>query len=151
MVWWDIVEGRLPFWKTQCNNMLPASIEKDLPGLLNAKYRSPCRGDNTIFLPNPAAPEYQDELRTTSTVVGPGTFVIFRNAASLRNVLEISLQPNADCNLQLFDGQEPMSSLRFVQANLLWSAPGKIITGDLILTVTAGVTVQVEVRSKTVL
>jgi hypothetical protein len=151
MVWWDILEGKLPFWKTQCDSMLPANIERDLPGLLNAKYKSPHKCDTTIFLPNPPAPEYQDELRTPSTVTGPGNFIIFRNTTSLREVIEISMQPNADCNLQLFDGQEPMTALRFVQANLLWSAPGKIITNDLILSVTAGVTVQVDVRSKTVL
>lgn len=89
-----------------------------------------------------------DELRTPSTITGPGLFVIFSNPSSLREVIEISMQPSSDCNLQLFDGTVPMSARRFIQANLLWSAPGKTITRNLILTVDTGATIQVEVRSK---
>jgi hypothetical protein len=70
-------------------------------------------------------------------------------------VLEIAVQPNLLCHIQFFEGLpaagslgNPISLVLEVQANQLWSKPGKVVKDDIYMVVTeAGITLSVEVRS----
>lgn len=94
----------------------------------------------------------QQERRTITTVNVPvvnGQQLILKNSAGSTTVREISMQPNADCVLSLWEGfqRTQITATRFVEQNLLWSTPGRVILDDLYLQVdTPGVTIQVDVR-----
>lgn len=62
-------------------------------------------------------------------------------------VIEVSMQTEQDTHLQLFEGGSPITATRFVQQNLLWSTPGKVINANLYLLITeASALVDVDVR-----
>lgn len=95
----------------------------------------------------------QQERRTVTLVqVGSvqGQQLILKNSAGSTAVVEISMQPQSGVTLQIFEGlnsNNPLTAPRFVDANLLWSTPGRVILDDLYLQVdTPGVIVNVDVR-----
>lgn len=90
-----------------------------------------------------------DELRTTGFVTGPSAdgLVLLKHTGT-QNILEITLQPNAACTMQLFESTAPISGEFSRTANQTWSAPGKKMTGDLLLKIDSVATVHFEVRWK---
>lgn len=95
----------------------------------------------------------QQERRTVTVVqvaTVQGQQLILKNSAGSTSVVEISIQPQADCTVQVFEGlnnNNPLTAPRFVGANLLFSTPGRVILDDLFLQVdTPGVILNVDVR-----
>jgi hypothetical protein len=89
---------------------------------------------------------------TAAQSVAGQRIVILKPASASTFVLEVTVQPDADCHLQLFEGssQLPMSLLIYLLGSQgeVWSAPGKEIQDDLELYCQeGGVNLQVEVRS----
>jgi len=81
--------------------------------------------------------------------------LIAKCSAGAMKVEEIAVQPSIDCHLQFYEGLpsgnslgNPISLLLFVQANQLWSKPGKVVRDDIYVYIQeAGVTLTGEIRS----
>lgn len=150
----DILEGKLPFWKefpAGCSTMPGISTpESEIVRLINSRYRKhKCQKFDTNDTLGAAGPEVK-ELRTVTTVTSDGLtrFLILHNSSNAQEVLEVSLQASGPCNVQIFEGDAPFSAMRFVDANLLFSEPGKKIYKSLYLSCDVpSVIIQVEVRS----
>jgi hypothetical protein len=93
-----------------------------------------------------------------TALVGPGTFLIQKCIARCLQIKEVCMQPSGATNLQLIEGgapsantvppssAQPVSANWSLQAGQPWSAPGKRISNDLYIIISAAVSVQVEVR-----
>lgn len=90
------------------------------------------------------------QVTSVSTVAGIPVRIARTSSGRMR-VLSVSLQPDADCHVQILEGNsltQPLSAVRFVQQDLLWSWRGKNIFDDLYLVCTEGsVNIQVEART----
>lgn len=73
--------------------------------------------------------------------------IFTRPSGGTTEVIEISMQTEQDTHIQLFEGNFPITATRFVQANLLWSTPGKVINADIFALITeASALVDTDVR-----
>lgn len=153
----DVLTGRLPLFK-RCNYL--DNIEADFSRFLNPNPSD----KNYHYVPRPASNNYSEtpsnsnsgsdiiERRTATNILTDGVnqFLILKNDASEQDVQEISVQPNANCHLQIFEGNNgsPITAIRLVPANILWSVPGKICKSSLFIACSeGGVGLAVEVRS----
>lgn len=91
---------------------------------------------------------YQEQ-RAIVTVTGPasiGSLATVLRGGIPRVLLEIVMVPNAACVIQLFDNGLPMSAAYPLAQNQKWSAPGKVLLGDLAVTISNATVVQFELR-----
>ena len=88
---------------------------------------------------------YADEIRTTGTVAGAtaAANVLHGRAA---DVLEMTVQASIAAVVQWFEDGIPISGAWALVAGEKWSAPGKMIQGDLNLSISTGATVTYEIR-----
>lgn len=73
------------------------------------------------------------QINTRAMVAGVPQLIAKIQAGSMY-VDEISIQPDANCHIQLFEGNSsanPLSPVRFVPQNALWSIAGKIVYDDI--------------------
>lgn len=94
----------------------------------------------------------EEKVQVTRAVQTDGLPVrIFKNSGGTSQIIEISMQPHADCDLQLFEGNgtsNPITASRSVAGFLLWSTPAKnYVQDDIFLVIQQGnVVVDVDVR-----
>lgn len=156
----DVLTGRMPLFKPGRNVL--RDIEQEFSELLNPNPSD----KNFHSIPRPSfqydnlTPTGQTgnndsgirELRVTTSILTDGVnqVLILKNSATAQDVQEISVQPNADCHLQIFEAQNgtPITAVRFVPANGLWSVPGKVCYSSLfIFCAEGGVALSCEVRT----
>jgi hypothetical protein len=156
----DVITGKLPLFKS-CNVI--ENLEADFIRFLNSNPSDwnhhhvpyPASNNYTIDhseLSGSSGADSAIELRQVTNILSDGVnqFQILKNSSTAQDVQEISVQPNADCHLQIFEGNNgtPITAIRFVQANSLWSVPGKVCKSSLFIACTeGGVGLSVEVRS----
>jgi hypothetical protein len=88
---------------------------------------------------------YSDEIRTVGSVTGPGIQTLLHIPRA--EILEVTLQPEAGTILQLFEGEGfVMSGAWALSAGEIWSAPGKIVQGNLSVSIAGATAVAFEVR-----
>lgn len=163
----EILQGKQPFWKSTARRRWIDQVEQEFGALINTPA-----GPNTHRVPTPnyrldtdiiadansvtgvGTTTNQDdsgEIRTTTTITTDGVtrFQILRtNNTQQNDVIEISVQPSVDCHVQIFEGNAPLSAVRFVPQNRLYSEPGKLCNSSLyIFSPETNVILQVEVRS----
>lgn len=89
------------------------------------------------------------EIRTTGVVTGPSAdgLTLLKNSPNL-NILEITIQPLSAGSFLLYEGSVPLSGEYILSAQQVWSAPGKKMSGDLILKTNSTGSIKFEVRWK---
>lgn len=122
---------------------------RNAPAPVPPAYSAPPGVTNVGAPTNPCLDNTQ--VASVSTVAGQSVLIAKCSSGRMR-IIYISCQPDADCHLQLFEGtgkSKPLSALRKVGQDLLWSWPGKNVFDDVYLFSGEG-SVNVQVESRTI-
>jgi len=84
------------------------------------------------------------EIRTAGQVTGPGSLNVLHGRKA--DLLEMTVQTSIAAVVQWFEDGIPISGAWALVAGEKWSAPGKIVQGDLNLSVSTAATVTYELR-----